>query len=173
MNSFELPSRQLPPELLDAFNHDPSSIIGSTRGYRGWRAVEEIHARMSRQRETFRIFMSVARERGIIVDSTSWLDEPLVALFQSLDALEGQIHSVSASADQVTEVLGKTKSIHATVKAEYNDTLSHTSVIYPEVSRNRPFPRPKDDTSLTPSSRKSLLWKNPIEIDTSTFGTLP
>jgi hypothetical protein len=133
MNALGLPHRPLPQELLDAIGHDPASVTGPTRRFRGWRAVEAVQARMARQRETLRIFLSVAAESGGFPEPASGLDKPVEALIQSLDALESHRTEIAAKAQHVTEVLTRVKAMHAEVKKEYNDTLSHTSVIYPEV----------------------------------------
>ncbi|KAH7930400.1 hypothetical protein BV22DRAFT_1078943 [Leucogyrophana mollusca] len=129
-----VPHRSLPPELLDAFSHDPSSVTSSTRRQRGWRAVEDIHNRVVRQRETFRIFLEVAKEDGISAHD-SVLDEPISTLMDHLQALENERQSIDGKATEVTDMLMKVKATHATVKTQYNETLSHTSAVYPELSQ--------------------------------------
>ncbi|KAH7909790.1 hypothetical protein BJ138DRAFT_1154407 [Hygrophoropsis aurantiaca] len=132
--SLGIPHRSLPAELLDAFSHDPSSVTSSTRRQGGWRAVEDIHNRVLRQRETFRIFLQVAKEDGISTPE-SVLDEPISTLMGVLQALGTARESLTGNAAGVTDMLRKVKAIHATVKARYNETLSHTSAVYPELSQ--------------------------------------
>jgi hypothetical protein len=157
MKSLGLPLRNLPPELLDAFSHDPSSMTAGTRRHRGWRAVEDIHARLARQRETFQIFMEVAAESRIFPEPTSGLNQSITTLLRSLETLENRRISAVLRAQEVVQVSARVKSIHANVKAEYNNTVSHTSVVYPEVSVNFPFYcQPVNSCILPISFLKSL-----------------
>jgi hypothetical protein len=134
VRSLGLPTnRSLPHELLEAFSHDPSSVTGNTRRNRGWRAVEDIQTRLNRQRETFRIFRSVAAESGILPESTTHLDEPILPLLQALDELENRLTIIASKANEVEEATTSTKNLHALAKTEYNSTLAHTSVVYHEV----------------------------------------
>jgi hypothetical protein len=133
MKSLGLPYRSLPHELLETFSHDPSSVTGNTRRNRGWRAVEDIQTRLDRQRETFRTFRSVAAESGILLELTTHLDEPILPLLQALDELESHLTMLASKASEVEEMTTSTKNLHALAKAEYNSTLSHTSVVYQEV----------------------------------------
>jgi hypothetical protein len=133
-NSLGLPYAALPPELLDAFSHDPAAVVGATRRYRGWRAVEDIQRRLLRQRDTFRAFLSVAADSGTFHTPGNVLDEPLTVLQQSLEVLESHRKNITSRAEEVAGVLTSVKAMHGSVKAHYNDTLSHASVVYPEVS---------------------------------------
>lgn len=132
MESLSVPHSSISPELLDAFSHDPAAVTAATRRYRGWRAVEDIHNRISRQRETFRAFLANSEECGFFPPN-SVFDEPINALSQSLTQLEDRRKTTLVKAREVAGVLTKVKGIHASVKTEYNETLSHTSVVYPEV----------------------------------------
>jgi hypothetical protein len=131
MKSLGVPHRSIPTELLDAFSHDPAAVTGATRRWRGWRAVEDIHNRITRQRETFRVFLTMSQDRFSPPDSV--FDRPIATLSQTLETLEGHREANVAKAREVTGLLTSVKGIHASVKTEYNDTLSHTSVVYPEV----------------------------------------
>ncbi|KIJ66325.1 hypothetical protein HYDPIDRAFT_26686 [Hydnomerulius pinastri MD-312] len=126
--------RSLPPELLDAISHDPSSVTSGTRKRRGWSAVEDIHERVLRQREIIRIFLSTAPEDEMST-SESVLDKPISVLIEKLQALEGEREPLQDQADEVTKKLAEVRLTHAIVKEEYNDAVSHTSVVYPELSR--------------------------------------
>lgn len=133
MKSLGMPHRGVPTELLDAFSHDPAAVTGATRRWRGWRAVEDIHNRIIRQRETLRIFISMSQDRFSPPDSV--FDEPIAALSQTLEKLESHRDTTATKAREIAGILTSVKDLHASVKTEYNDTLSHTSVEYPEVSR--------------------------------------
>jgi hypothetical protein len=132
LSSLGVPYRHLPQDLLDAFGHDPAAVTGPTRKLQSWKAVDDIHTRLVRQRETFRNFLSRATENTFPV-SVSVFDDPVSALLRSLESLETHRQEITAKAKAVTGVLKRVQTVHATVKAEYNDTLSHTSVVYPEV----------------------------------------
>ena len=123
----------LPPELLDTLSHDPAIVIGSTRLLKGWRAVEDIHEHIRNQQETIRAFLVQASEQDDIPPQPSILDHPLSALSRSLDALEVNRVSITEQSHKVAEALAKVKELHAVVKGEYNETVAHTSVVYPEV----------------------------------------
>lgn len=124
----------MPAELLDAFNHDPAAVTGATRSFRGWRAVEDIHNRITRQRDTFRAFL-MSGDIGF-TPSGSVLESPIAALEQTLGQLGNHKQAIAAKARDIAGILTKVKGIHASVKTEYNETLSHTSVVYPEVHIN-------------------------------------
>jgi len=120
-------------DVMEAFSHDPAAILGHTKRSYGYRAVEDIHYRLQRQREILQEFI---HSGNILDDSTLPKDvfkEPLDALKHSLDALEVDLQAINERAKHVSEVLKTTQGIHASVKADYNETLAHTSVIYPEV----------------------------------------
>ena len=122
----------LPPELIDAFSHDPSVVTGATRQKGGCQAVEDIHNNVARQRNAVREFLQQARHVEV-APPQSVLDSPLTSLQQSLDALEQRRGTISQNLQDVIETLTRVKSLHAEVKAEYNSTLAHTSSVYPEV----------------------------------------
>ncbi|KAF8506723.1 hypothetical protein F5888DRAFT_1644778 [Russula emetica] len=116
--------KPLPPELIDAFSHDPAVVTGATRQKRGWQAVEDITRQHSlRQRSTVREFLRQARDVEVAPPS-SVLDSPLKSLQQSLDAW----NSVGALFRR------KYRRYTLQVKSEYNSAMSHTSSVYPELS---------------------------------------
>jgi hypothetical protein len=127
-----IPYQGLPQELLDAFSHDPSSVTGGTRMLSGWKAVEDIHARILRQRDIFQIYLSVAGEVVVSVPD-SLLDKPISSLMDTLGGVGREMEALSLKELEVAGALAKVKSLHARVKVMYNKALSHTSVIYPEV----------------------------------------
>ncbi|KAF7981120.1 hypothetical protein HWV62_34847 [Athelia sp. TMB] len=133
MKSFQVPYRALPADLLDAFCHDPSAVTGVTRSYKGWRAVEDIHNRVIRQRETFRAFLSSSPNPPIA--SKSVFDEPISVLHDLFGKLEARQAAIAAKAREITGILTRVKGIHASVKTDYNETVAHTSVAYPELSQ--------------------------------------
>lgn len=122
----------LPKELLDSFGHDPAAVTGATRRLRGWRAVEDIQQRLQRQREVFQAFISHSRERP--VPSHCALGDSILHLTQTLEVLESHKKSIASTAQRVTDLLESVQEVHVEVKADYYDTVSHTSVLYPELS---------------------------------------
>ncbi|KAH9178744.1 hypothetical protein EDB89DRAFT_2170981 [Lactarius sanguifluus] len=123
----------LPPELTDAFSHDPAVVTGSTRQKRGWQAVEDIHDNIVRQRNTVQTYLQQTCDVEI-TPPASVLDSPLQSLQQSLDALERRRGLISQKVQEVTETLARTKKLHTYVKTEYNNAMAHTSSVYPELS---------------------------------------
>ncbi|KAJ7246317.1 hypothetical protein B0H12DRAFT_1126669 [Mycena haematopus] len=132
--SLTIPYDGIPRELVDAFSHDPAAVTGATRKYKGWRAVDDIHNRLARQRETFRDFLSRAPNVDHSTLPKSGLANPIAALMQSLKALDSERQEIAWRATEVSHALTAVQSVHAEVKTAYNSTLSHTSVIYPEIS---------------------------------------
>ncbi|KAI6120580.1 hypothetical protein EDD16DRAFT_1784124 [Pisolithus croceorrhizus] len=124
--------RSLPPELLDAIGHDPSSVTGGTRKYRGWQAVDDIHGRVTRQREIIRLFLSTAGQDALTIPDI--LDKPITLLMDKLQEIQRVQRPLNEKANDVNRTLAEVRSIHATVKKEYNEAVSHTSVVYPELS---------------------------------------
>ncbi|KAG0707503.1 hypothetical protein DFH29DRAFT_628132 [Suillus ampliporus] len=133
-NTHGIPHRGLPRELLDAFSLDPSSVIGGTRELSGWRAVEDIHTRVLRQRQIFRIYLSAAN-KDIMSVPDSLLDGPISSLMDTLGELGHQRETLAHKELEVASALSTVKSLHTQVKKEYNNALSHTSVVYPELSQ--------------------------------------
>ncbi|KAJ7110005.1 hypothetical protein C8R44DRAFT_634387 [Mycena epipterygia] len=131
--SLKVPHRGIPRELVDAFSHDPAAVTGATRKYQSWRAVDDIHNRLVRQRETFQEFLSHSPDVDCSV-SESVLADPITALMESLKTLDAERQEIAWRATEVSGVLKTVQTVHADVKAAYNGTLSHTSVIYPEIS---------------------------------------
>ncbi|KAL4070581.1 hypothetical protein J3A83DRAFT_4094948 [Scleroderma citrinum] len=132
MPTLGIPYRNLPPELLDAIGHDPSAVTGGTRRYHGWQAVEDIYERIIRQREVIRQFLSLAGEDNFSTPDV--LDQPITSLMKKLETLEQAQYPLREKADEVNKILAEVRSIHGTVKQEYNNALSQTSVVYPELS---------------------------------------
>ncbi|KAG8219476.1 hypothetical protein J3R82DRAFT_405 [Butyriboletus roseoflavus] len=126
--------RSLPVELLDAFSHDPSAVTSATRKRHGWRVVEDIHGRVLRQREIVTSFLSGVRTDDDTVSiPENVLDKPISTLMEKLQALESEREPLQEQADKVSRMLTEVRASHSTVKEEYNDALSYTSVVYPEV----------------------------------------
>lgn len=121
----------LPKELVEAFSHDPAAVTGATRRLSGWRAVEDIHQRVLRQREIFQSFLH--QERGPPVDSMPILGSPIAKLIGALDVLEAEKNDIVTTTTSLTDLLQKVQTIHRGVKTDYNNTVSVTSVVYPEV----------------------------------------
>ena len=134
MKSLGIPHRTIPQELLDSLGHDPSAVTGATRRFRGWRAVEDTHHRLFQQRDTFQRYISATGRSGNRPPSQSVLRAPIESLLEALQILDSHQQEIATGAALVGEVLEQVKVVHAAVKRQYNDTLSHTSVLYPEVS---------------------------------------
>ncbi|KAF9225416.1 hypothetical protein BS17DRAFT_598284 [Gyrodon lividus] len=133
MPALGVPYRSLPPELLDAITHDPSSVTSGTRKRHGWRAVEDIHERVLRQREIIRIFLTTAKAEELSTPENV-LDKPISTLMENLQAIKREREPLQEQADKVTKMLTQVRAAHATVKEEYNEAVSYTSVVYPELS---------------------------------------
>ncbi|KAF8216000.1 hypothetical protein K438DRAFT_1561452 [Mycena galopus ATCC 62051] len=129
-----VPYKGIPRELVDAFSHDPAAVTGATRTYKGWRAVDDIHHRLARQRETFQDYLSSVPNVKHANVPESGLADPIAALMQSLKTLDSERQEIAWRATEVSHALSSVQTVHAEVKAAYNGTLSHTSVIYPEIS---------------------------------------
>ncbi|TFK30875.1 hypothetical protein FA15DRAFT_662938 [Coprinopsis marcescibilis] len=127
-----VPHHSLPKDLTDAFSHDPAAVTGSTRRLRGWRAVEDIHQRIARQREVFHEFLAESPEKP--GTSESVLSGSIEHLLEALGALEDHKLNISALTSEVSESLLRVQGLHNQVKNEYNQTVSKTSVVYPELS---------------------------------------
>ncbi len=129
----EIPTNGLPPELLEAFSHDPAAITGATRRLQGWRAVDDIHHRIIRQRTLFEDFLAENYQSTGSLISDDVLEDPVNSLRETLSSLRLQKIAITARANEVAELLSSVHATHQKVKAEYNETLAHTSVVYPEV----------------------------------------
>ncbi|KAJ6621153.1 hypothetical protein B0H10DRAFT_1790560, partial [Mycena sp. CBHHK59/15] len=133
-NSLNIPYKGIPRNLMDAFSHDPAAVTGPTRKYRSWRAVDDIHNRLALQRETFREFLSHTPDIDCSKGSGSVLADPIAALVQSLKTLDAERREIAWKATEVSDILKTVQTVHGEVKSAYNGTLTHTSVIYPEIS---------------------------------------
>lgn len=129
-----VPYQKIPLEVLEAFAHDPCAVTSRTRNSGGWNAVEEVHDRIRQQRKTLRVFAdSVVEEQEYLAVTRNVFDDPITSLTESLDQLELHRQHIISQAERVMETLIAVKEVHRDVKKEYNDTLSHTSLVYPEV----------------------------------------
>ncbi len=129
--TFRVVLPDVPKDLVDAFGHDPAGVTGSTRRMQGWRAVEDIYHRVHRQRQIFRSFFEIFEE--IFPDDSCPLDEPIETLEGLLEALKIQKAEIVSDAEIVSELLKVVREVHGKVKDEYNKTVSHVSVVYPQV----------------------------------------
>jgi len=129
--TFRVVLPDVPKDLIDAFGHDPAGVTGSTRRMQGWRAVEDIYHRVHRQRQIFRTFFEIFEE--IIPDDSCPLNKPIETLEGLLEALKIQKAEIVSDAETVSELLKVVREVHGKVKDEYNKTVSHVSVVYPQV----------------------------------------
>ncbi|THH33128.1 hypothetical protein EUX98_g1073 [Antrodiella citrinella] len=125
---------QIPQDVLEAFNHDPSAVIGNTKRYQGWRAADDIHNRIYRQRQIIHSFVASMSDDAS-PRPTGVFEDPICSLIESLDELELQRQAMTREAEIVAEALHRVKEVHTSVKREYHETLNHTSLIYPELSQ--------------------------------------
>jgi predicted GTPase len=165
-----VPYRSLPPELLDAITHDPSSVTSGTRKRRGWTAVEDIHERVLRQREIIRIFLSTMKVDDVPAPDNV-LDKPISTLMERLQALEREREPLQTQANNVTEILTQVRAVHATVKEEYNEAVSYTSLVYPEVITYQ-YLHINKLTRYICSCRALSHWKKATNISISKSGNL-
>jgi hypothetical protein len=129
-----MPFPTVPPEMFDAISHDPAAMMGQTRRLKGWRVVEEVHCRINRQREMLSSFAAalteinsqLPRPRGIF-------DESLIGLMDSVSRLEHHQEDLRKKESEATQRLAHVRELHVLTKIGFNDTLGHTSHIYPEV----------------------------------------
>lgn len=132
MRSQGIQTLDIPKDLLEAFGHDPSAVTGPTRRDRGWRAVEDINQRVEKQRSVFRAFIQTFADyqnsQGCV------LDEPIDNIIEALESLQMHKSEIEQEAEIVSGVLESVQSVHTQVKENYNSTLSHVSIVYPEVS---------------------------------------
>lgn len=165
--------RRLPRELLEVFSHDPAAVTGQTRRLRGWRAVDDIHKRLGKQRAVCRLFLSEHIDKtGGDIGIGSVLREPVNTLISSLESLEQFKANVQFKAREIGELLMHVQNIHAQVKANYNSTLSHTSAVYPEVCHHY-FRPDSPSTDLHSYSYLPLfVWKKVSRININSSGRL-
>ncbi|KAF8913091.1 hypothetical protein CPB84DRAFT_1670496 [Gymnopilus junonius] len=133
MQSQGIQKIDIPTDLLEAFGHDPSAVTGSTRRDRGWRAVEDIHRRVHKQRAVFRAFINSFTDYE--VGQGCSLDDPLEGLVEALQQLEQFNEDIAKEAEDVNNLLDSVQTVHAQVKDNYNATVSHVSIVYPELSQ--------------------------------------
>jgi len=118
----------LPRDVLEAFGHDPSAVTGSTRRLRGWRAVEDINQRLTRQRNVLRTFLRPLAEnvsaRGCL------LDESIDNMLRALDYLEDCRDAIIPRVVSILNLLNSVQEVHADVKENYKLTISSASVVY-------------------------------------------
>ena len=126
-----LNQRRIPKNVLETFSHDPSAVTRATSKFRGWRAVEDIHSRILRQRDTLRKFLQ--EDFLDPVNEGCILDQRIEELFEELSDLQLRKEEISQFAQTVETLLKHVQETHVEVKEKYNHTVSHVSTIYPEV----------------------------------------
>lgn len=170
-NTLGIPYDSISPEVLDAFTHDPAAVTGNTSALEGWQAVDSIHERILLQRQTLQSFISSLSQGQSFLDMpSSVLKDPISSVMQSMADLETYQSQMVQQAQGVMDALARVKVIHSEVKKEYNDTLSHTSLVYPEV---RPYRTPSISVTHTfLSSHKLSLWRKIGGTTINSSGTL-
>lgn len=161
----------LPKELVESFGHDPAAVTGATRRFKGWRAVEDIHQRLVRQREGFAEFVTVESRRAS--NPGSILDDQISSLMHSLSTLEEQKVVLAERAKEVESVLANVQKVHKEAKEAYDKTLSRTSILYPEVEHYFLYPIAQlAHITTCRSSPKPSPSRKVIRISISNFGSL-
>ncbi|KAL4241825.1 hypothetical protein ABKN59_000713 [Abortiporus biennis] len=130
-----IPYRKIPHEVLDSLSHDPSSVVSATKRFRGYKAVDDIHERINRQRDILRAFASSISGQEVAPPAQNVFDDSITSLMQALEQLEIHRQHIAREAADVAEALAKVKPMHAVVKKEYNETLGHTSLVYTQISQ--------------------------------------
>lgn len=165
-----VPYHGLPQDLLEAFSHDPSAVTGRTRRFNGYQAVDDIHHRVVRQRAIIQGFINSHPETSSSIPTEGHVKKPIDNLLLSLNKIHDIRQELAVKATEVSDVLAKVQKTQAAVKSEYNDALSHVSVVYPEVCDL--------DSALEVlqfmfcSWPRLLAWTRAIKINTSTSGSL-
>jgi DNA-binding transcriptional regulator GbsR (MarR family) len=121
----------LPKELVESFGHDPAAVTSVTRRLKGWRAVEDIHHRLVKQREIFSAFITLESHRNS--DHESILDDKVSSLIRALSVLEERKAELAERSKDVERVLESVQDAYKDVKADYDKTVPLTSTLYPEV----------------------------------------
>lgn len=132
-----LPYTRIPTDVLDAFNHDPAAVTGPTRRLSGWRAVEDIHLRLERQRDTLLLFTSALSNtiEPMALSSNAIYDEAITTLSDRLDQLHVERSEVLQKVRRTNELVAKVKELRDKLKPEFDEAGRTTSANYPEVSR--------------------------------------
>ncbi|KAL0071727.1 hypothetical protein AAF712_000649 [Marasmius tenuissimus] len=135
MSSLGLAFKGLPSELIEAFVHDPAAVTGHTRRYRGYKAVDDIHNRLARQRAIFHSFLQNDAGEGGFPVTDDILRDPISALLQSIGQLEAHHDGIATKVKEASSLLEETQAIHNQVKDDFHGALSHTAAVYPEISQ--------------------------------------
>ncbi|KAL0578469.1 hypothetical protein V5O48_003518 [Marasmius crinis-equi] len=135
MSSLGLPFKGLPSELIEAFAHDPAAVTAHTRRHRGYKAVDDIHVRLARQKVLFHSFLENDVGEGGFPVTDDVLQDPISALMECIGQLETHHGLIATRAKEVSSILEETQAIHSLVKDDFQSTLSHTAVVYPEISQ--------------------------------------
>ena len=124
----------VPQEVFDAVSHDPATMTGQTRRLKGWRAVEEVQFQINRQQGVLSSFSATLTEiNNRLPRPRRIFDEPLDGLVEKLSRLEHHQGDLRKKENEATRALAHVRELHVLTKLGFNDTLGHTSHIYPEV----------------------------------------
>lgn len=131
-----LPYNRMSLEVLDALSHDPAAVTGNTRRLTGWRAVEDIHARRTRQIEVLQAFITSLPTLPLSVSATETggvFEEPTLTISALLDQLHDERQHVLDSVHEAGGLLLNVKEMRDQLKPDFDATERHTSANYPEV----------------------------------------
>lgn len=121
----------LPKDLVESFGHDPAAVTGLTRRLKGWRAVEDIHQRLVKQRQIFSAFIAFETHRTF--DHESILDDKVSRLTQNLSVLEERREELTKRTEDVESLLQAVQKYYESAKTDYDKSVALTSNLYPEV----------------------------------------
>ena len=127
---------RLPPEVLEAFNHDPAAVTGKTRRLSGWRAVEDIHSRRNKQKKILIDFLASKEETvaPLSVPGDGIYGNAINTLSEYVEHLHRERSAVLLEVRKTSELLATVKKLRDQVKPEFDSTGVDTSANYPEVS---------------------------------------
>lgn len=127
---------QIPPDVLEAIWHDPSSATGHTRRARGWEAVEEVYERIQKQKIALRSFP--ASLSGGLSPATmpngGIYHEHIVTLTSQLETIANDRVAIATQVKDMIPLLRDVKELRDQLKPELDETNKHTSINYPEVT---------------------------------------
>ncbi|THH09613.1 hypothetical protein EW145_g1894 [Phellinidium pouzarii] len=128
---------RLPPEVLEAFSHDPASTGGNTRRQKGWRSIEEVYLRRERQEDVLKAFVASIPESvmPLFLPNDSIYENAACNLTELVERLHNQRSTILSQVRQTNELLIKAKRMRDDLKPEFDETNRLTSANYPELVR--------------------------------------
>ncbi|KAH8119878.1 hypothetical protein DFH11DRAFT_1499342 [Phellopilus nigrolimitatus] len=128
---------RLPPEILEAFSHDPAAVTANTRRLKGWRAVEDIYLRCERQRAILKTFVASmpSSVTPLTLPANGIYEDATTTLANLVERLYNQRSAVLFRVRETNELLSKIKKMRDELKPEFDAANQYTSANYPELIR--------------------------------------